>query len=879
MRRRIATVALAVFALAPRAGLAAAPGDPVVAARRSGEIVLDGRLEEPGWDAAPVHDGFVQQFPEEGAPPSERTEVRVLYDDRALYVGILAHDGRSGEVNRTLGRRDSQPPSDAVTVVIDSMHDRRTAFVFELNAAGVQTDGLLFQDDQFSADWDAVWDGAAAAVPDGWSAELVIPLSVLRFSDRPGLTFGFGVKRVIPRRHETDLSVLIPRSARGQVARLGELVGLEGLKPVRAFELLPYVAARASLRPRATDGDPPRPRVAEPAGDVGLDLRTSVGRGLTLQATLNPDFGQVEADEIIQNLSTFEAFFPEKRPFFTQGMDLFQPVAPPGRPSTQQLFYSRRIGLDAPILGAAKLSGKASRDVQVGVVEAFVAGAGAGGMEDDPPRAFRFEPAQPLRFGPASALPTLAPASRNFAAGVVRWRPTPQAALGATATSTLPVGPACTPAEADRLPLADLPAPGDAAAARPLRCDALAGNAAAADFSLRTRDGEWFALGQVVGSQSLGGPPVRTLPDGTALARGDLGVGALAAAGRQGGEPWRWELQWEYQSPKLELNAAGYLRTQNEQLGRALVRYVRPKGGGPFHGYALQVGAEGRWTTDGRGLRRGGQAWFISEFQLRSFHWFGCNAVLDAPRWDVREIDQAGVALERPAAIWGECWLSSDVSRPLFVDAGVGAGRALRQGPLAPLRYAGAVGRFVLRPHARLETRVDARLEWNAWRARWVDSQPDPATGEPSHLFADLTAPALSITLRQAVVLTRRLTLQAYAQLFTSYGRYGAFWQAAARDGVVRSSDLKPRDRPGGGDPAFAALGDPEFRSGALSVNAVLRWEYRLGSTFFLVYTRAQREPEWDGGGPAPRTLRPWELGTGPITDAILVKWSHWWSR
>ena len=135
----------------------------------------------------------------------------------------------------------------------------------------------------------------------------------------------------------------------------------------------------------------------------------------------------------------------------------------------------------------------------------------------------------------------------------------------------------------------------------------------------------------------------------------------------------------------------------------------------------------------------------------------------------------------------------------------------------------------------------------------------------------------LSVTLRQQVVLTRRLTLQAYAQLFTSYRRYGQFWQAEATGGRVRSSDLRPRPRPAAGDP-FQGDASPEERTGALAVNAVLRWEYRLGSTFFLVYTRAQSEPGWDGASPAPDTLRPWELGRGPTTDTILVKWSRLWT-
>ncbi|HEY6003307.1 MAG TPA: DUF5916 domain-containing protein, partial [Anaeromyxobacter sp.] len=311
-------LALAGLALAPCAARASAPGDPVVAARRSGPVVIDGRVDEPAWASAPVHDGFFQQFPKEGEPPSERTEVRVLYDDHALYVGVIALDSQPSEVSRPLGRRDRAPASDAVGVFIDSDRGRRSAFFFELNAAGVQTDGILFEDDSSSTEWDAVWDGNAAQIEGGWSAEFRIPFSALRFSRGQEIAFGFGVRRILTRTHETLLSVVIPRSAHGSVARLGTLVGLNGIPPARAFELAPYVASRATLRPRATNGVPPRPRDLDPVGQLGLDLRTSLGRALSLQATLNPDFGQVEADELVQNLTTFEVFFPEKRPFFTQ---------------------------------------------------------------------------------------------------------------------------------------------------------------------------------------------------------------------------------------------------------------------------------------------------------------------------------------------------------------------------------------------------------------------------------------------------------------------------------------------------------------------------------------------------------------------------------
>ncbi len=326
----------ASYALLPGASppAPAAPGDPIVAARLTGPVELDGLVEEPAWDAARPFDGFVQVFPSAGAAPSERTEVRVLFDDRHLYVGVRCLDRDPRTVRRQLSRRDSLPYSDQVQVVVDSQRDRRSAFTFTLSAAGVQQDALLSEDDVQTTDWDAVWDGAAAITAEGWSAELMIPLAALRFPPRQEQVWGFAVSRTIARSHEEVRSAPRPRAATNPLLHLQELRGLDGLPPVQDVEVTPYLAARVSVRPRYDDAQRPEPRLADPVGDLGLDLKTSLGRGLALQGTLNPDFGQVEADQMIQNLSTFERRFPEKRPFFTQGMDLFDPVAPRGQDLT-----------------------------------------------------------------------------------------------------------------------------------------------------------------------------------------------------------------------------------------------------------------------------------------------------------------------------------------------------------------------------------------------------------------------------------------------------------------------------------------------------------------------------------------------------------------
>ncbi len=871
------------------AGARPPPDGRVTAARRTGRIEIDGRLEEPDWTRAPAYGDFVQLFPTEGAAPTQRTEVRVLYDDQALYVGVTCHDSHPAGIVRTLGRRDRLPYSDAVMVVVDSTHEGRTAYEFTVTAAGVQEDGIFYDDDQLSTDWDAVWDAAVATTADGWTAELRIPLAALRFSDAPSQTWGFGVKRTVARLHEESASVLIRRSQRGLVSRLGTLVGLEDLHPVADLELAPYLAARAALRPRFADPTVPQPRVLDPVGDVGLDLKSSLGRGLALQGTVNPDFGQVEADQIILNLSRFEAFFPEKRPFFTQGMDLFQSV--PGgsgsRPSPQQMFYSRRIGLDAPILGAAKLSGKASDEVQIGLLEAFVTGEGTGvgpqdasGAPQAAPHQIRFLPAQPLHLAPYDSLPFLSPAPRNFLVGTARWQPAPTRTFGLTATSALLAGPACSPQDAFQWSVdTDY---------LPRRCDTPAGNALAGDWTLRSADGDWFFRGQATGSQWLGSAPLRALPDGTVFHKGDLGYGAYASAGTQGGEPWRFEGQWYYESPRLELNALGYQRTQNEQLGRAILHWVKPNGVGPFHSVDLQLGAETHWTTDGGGWHRGSQLWAGGDFQLRSFHSFGCLAALDAEYWDVREIDRSGVfsgrpgdpapqpgtPYRRPGDYGAQCWLSSDPNGPFHVEGGGGIGRTFATGPLAPVTFWGAGLSFVLRPQARVETRIDLQYDQNRFRARYVDHDLDPVQPLDTYTFADLYAPDFSVTLRQQLVLTPRLTLQAYAQLFTSYGHYGPYYTAAAPPGqAVTPSSLLPIPAP----PSASASYD--FRDVALNVNVVLRWEYRLGSTLYLVYTRSQVERGLPDGAPVPATLRPTALGPGPTTDTFMVKWAYWWSR
>jgi len=304
----------------------------IQAARRTGQVSIDGRADELAWNAAELGDGFTQFEPDEGAPPTAPTRFRVLWDDDSIYVAIECDDPVGPTA--TLSRRDRAVEGDWVSFDLDTTNDRRTAYHFQVFAGGQQLDALHFNDTEFTTDWDAAWESAVLRTESGWSAEVRIPLRILRVPDGAS-EFGFNVYRYLARRKEQDQWRYRPRGSAGDVSLLGRLTGVRGIRPVRSLELRPYLASRSTMTTPA-----PGPAIAPfrfapcssvgigangvAAGCAGLDLRYSLASDLSLVATVNPDFGQVEADQRVLNLSTFETFFPEKRPFFTEGLDLFQ---------------------------------------------------------------------------------------------------------------------------------------------------------------------------------------------------------------------------------------------------------------------------------------------------------------------------------------------------------------------------------------------------------------------------------------------------------------------------------------------------------------------------------------------------------------------------
>ena len=351
---------------------------------------IDGVLDDKVWLTAEKQGEFLQISPNGGAPPSQSTEFMLAYDSKNIYVAIIAYDSEPSKIVDIVTRRDKAGKSDRAVVLFDSFFDKRTAFYFGVNAAGVKMDGVMSEDGEGDdMSWDPVWDVATNKTPHGWLAEMRIPLNQLRYANHTNSTWGLQVGRYNYRYNEWSSWNFRPVSEKGFVSKFGILLGLQNLSKSRQVELLPYMLGKSQFSPE---------EAGNPFSDgyngelsAGLDGTVGITSDLTLNFTVNPDFGQVEADPSEVNLSEFESFFREKRPFFIEGSNIFNYTLGLGDDNREALFYSRRLGRkpqfepDIPnnayqaipdnstILAAAKVTGKTHSGLSVGVLEAVTA--------------------------------------------------------------------------------------------------------------------------------------------------------------------------------------------------------------------------------------------------------------------------------------------------------------------------------------------------------------------------------------------------------------------------------------------------------------------------------------------------------------------------
>lgn len=362
----------------------------LIAEKLNSPVEVDGILDEPVWHNGNTFENFYQVDPNEGEPASEKTIIKIAYDEKYLYLGAFMFDSHPDLIMARLTRRDEWIDSDHIALGLDPYHDKRSGYFFGLNAAGTQRDGVLYNDSWSDDSWDGVWEGKVQRNKDGWTAEMKIPFSQMRFNQSDSMVWGVNFKRVIARKNEESFMVFIPKHESGFVSHFASLTGFENISGSGKIEVLPYITTRAEYI-QYEDGDPFHNGKSYVPG-AGADLKMGVGSNLNLNATINPDFGQVEIDPAVINLSDVETFFEEKRPFFIEGSSIFN-FGYGGAGNYwgfnwggADFFYSRRIGRqpqgslpddidysDYPtgthILAAGKLTGKLGDSWNVGTIQ------------------------------------------------------------------------------------------------------------------------------------------------------------------------------------------------------------------------------------------------------------------------------------------------------------------------------------------------------------------------------------------------------------------------------------------------------------------------------------------------------------------------------
>ena len=869
------------------------PAPPAVpgmrAFRKEGAIALDGRLDDAAWQRAEASRNFTQSWPNPGQPGTDPTEVRVLYDDEAIYVAVRAFDSRPDSIAAQLARRDvSGIYSDWIHVIIDSYYDRRTAYRFTVNPKGVMKDVANSNDNSEDANWDAVWDVATRIDSAGWVAEYRIPLSQLRFGNMPAgqeRTWGWQVMRDVARRNERVAFAPWTPDGRGFVSRFGDLSGLVNLPQPQRLEVLPYASAKVTRAPGRADN--PFYQKTDTRPNAGADLRYGLPAGLTLTATINPDFGQVEVDPAVVNLSAFESFFPEKRPFFLEGADVFSfgQLRRNNDYGGMTFFYTRRVGrpptrsvsgtdiefVDMPeqttIAGAAKITGRVG-PWTIGVMNALTNEerarvAGPDGLVDS-----------------ATAVEPMT----NFFAGRVRR----DFRRGSTV-----VGGMLTAVNRQQSPLFD----------GYLSHGAGYGGV---DFEHRWNRGVYTLSGYSVATRvngtramitALQRAPARYYqrPDGESFdvnpTRTSLTGHSNALAISKSGE-WFGSLVVKEVSPGYEINDVGF-------HGRVDYRAVSP-----FWGY--QKNAKQRytqnwfagawsnhtWNHDGTSIFQslGGQT--SATFNNMWSGGIGANWGLEY--YNDRLLRGGPLALQ-PAQRNVNFWANTDTRRRVWFNP---YGNYSWYDGDASWNANGGVY-METRPRSNVQVTVGPNVYkqfTTAQYVRGIDDATVPASmGARRYVFANLHQNTISLDTRVNWTLTPRLSLQSYIQPFVAVGRYEAFKEFTTprkydfavygadrgtitpntnAEGQVVSYTIDPDDA---GAAAAFTLNNPNFNSHSLRGNAVLRWEYRPGSALFFVWQQqrsgSEAAYELDAGRDVGAIFRE------RPTNIFLVKAAYWLSR
>ena len=760
---------------------------------------IDGDLDDEIWQQAQAIDDMLQNDPNNMEAPTERTVVKVAYDDRSVYVAVMNFMRDPSRITTALGRRDTNPRSDSIKITFDPRHDHLTGYTFDSNPAGVQGDMMWYDDTRQSSDYDAVWDVRTQVRDNGWSAEFRIPFSQLRFSITAGepVVWGFNIRRDITYNAEMIRWVATPRGAQGFVSRFGHLTFEKPPSAPRRLEVQPFTLARQERESGVGNDED---------ATVGLDFRMGLGTATTLSAAVNPDFGQVEQDPAVLNLSVFESFFPEKRPFFTEDSRTLVPTVAP----QATMFHSRRIGqrpnrfavpdgdtvLEQPeattILGATKVTGKAKGWTYGGLTALTDREYALVETADGARREFLIEPY--TSYNVARVQKDIRGGSSN---------------IGGHGTAVL----------------------------RENDFNAYTGSF---DYSLRWGSNKYSWTGQWSGTRSA--------IDGAM----ETGFGGLTNF-NYNSKHFGFFGHYDYFDDTFKNTDLGFFFSRNNKTNvSGGFNLSQPDPQTRFRSAALFANVNltynGDWLEIDEGFFVGGEMQFLNYWNM----FLGTGRA----RQTYDDLDtRGGPPIVKPAAWWFDAFVGTDSRKKYRVNAGNffwyneegGSNR-------------GHNINLTLQPRPALQGTIGVNYTAGLDSAQWIENTDVTGDGIDDHIYGTLKRNVLSITARTTYAFTRDMTLEVYLQPFVAAGDYTDI----RRFVTPKTYEFEP----------VVYNENPDFNDKSLRSNVVFRWEYRRGSTLYLVWNVTNSDESRPGEFSAFRDLRSGFGASG--TQVFMVKFNYW---
>lgn len=847
----------------------------------AGKIRIDGVLDDEAWQDVTFNSGFVQRDPYNGEAPTELTEFAVIYDNEYIYVAIKAHDSSWTGINSALSRRDEMVPSDWVSISFDSYGDYRTAFEFWQNPKGVKLDLRRFDDENQDLNWDAIWEGKASVQDFGWAAEFRIPFRELRFSDEKAQDWGMQVHRYLFRKNETAYWSYWGKEESGHVRHYGRLTNLENIPRQRRVYVSPYTTGQLSVSKDYVT--PVHPEQYNMAPNLGADIKVGLSNNLTLDLTLNPDFGQVEADPAEMNISAFETFFPEKRPFFMEGGNIFQVMQ--ARPffsmGQRDLFYSRRIGrspqyspdydngyIDAPtstaILAAGKLSGKTSSGTSIGIMDALTA-----------------EEVATIRFEDGTALKeTVEPLTNHLITRVQQDYGQGKTMVGGILTATTRA------LDQDHL--------------KYLHREAYT---AGLDVDHRFNNDTYMVEGRFTATYVSGTrEAIRRTQENSShyFQRPDaphLGVdttltsmaGASYMVGLRKikGEHWRGLIGSSTFSPGYEANDLGYHLSVDRSVYYLWLQYREDDPGGKIERWQLNFN---RWV----GFTYGG----FDEIYANETNINGSVTFLN--NWSIGSTFIYRLPFRQLEVLWGGPAILRDHAVNFLIDVtsdprktwSFMASIALGGQPENGLFWYWPNLEIIWRPTDFISLTASTSFFYarNTWSS-WADYGPleDLQNGAERYVLATREQNTSTTTLRIDLTLTPDLTIQFYGSPYISAGQF--YDEKLVLEEHALSSHYDERfhfftdeerdfdgnpltyDLDGDGIANFEVPADRDFNYKEFNSNLVVRWEYQTGSAIYLVWSRNMSQDLDIGTFSYGRDMR--ELFRADAENVFMLKASY----